>query len=157
MTPRLPRAGVLAFALVLVSLRPASAGEPGLLGRWLTERANAAVQIDRCEPDDPGRVCGTIVWLRDPLDENGLPKRDTENQSADRRDRPLIGTRILSGFVARSPDHWTGGRIYNPEDGRTYDASMRLEGADTLMVEGCVLFFCRKQVWRRAADASPPG
>ena len=65
------------------------------------------------------------------------------------RDWPLIGTQILSGFRRKSTGELGGGTIYNPEDGRSYDATMRLEGSDTLVVEGCVLFICRKQVWRK--------
>jgi hypothetical protein len=36
------------------------------------------------------------------------------------------------------------GKIYNPEDARTDDATMRLQGPDTLIVEGCVLFIGQK-------------
>jgi len=28
---------------------------------------------------------------------------------------------------------------------------VRRHGADALLVEGCVLFICRKQVWRKAS------
>jgi uncharacterized protein (DUF2147 family) len=76
---------------------------------------------------------------------------DSANPDA-ARGRPLLGTEILSGFSAKSADHWTGGKIYNPEDGRTYDASIRVNGADTLSLEGCFLFICRKQLWRRAGS-----
>jgi hypothetical protein len=41
------------------------------------------------------------------------------------------------------------GEIYNPENGRTYKALLTLRDADTLEIEGCILFVCRKQVWRR--------
>lgn len=145
--------GLMAVAMP----RPVSADEPALVGRWLTERANAVVQIGPCTGAGAGQVCGTIVWLWQPNDDSGRPRRDTENQAADRRDRPLIGTEILTGFAAKSPGYWAGGRIYNPEDGRTYDANLRLNGADALVVEGCVLFICKKQSWRRASAVCPPG
>lgn len=157
MTRRLPRICLLALALMPATIRTASGGEADLSGRWLTERANAAVQIGPCETAAAGQLCGTIVWLWQPNDESGRPRRDAENQAAERRARPLIGTEILAGFAAKAPGHWTGGRIYNPEDGRTYDATLRMQGADTLVVEGCVLFICKKQLWRRAGDVCQPG
>lgn len=150
-------AGMLGLVLALATARPASGEEAGISGRWMTERANAVVQIGPCDGSGSGQVCGTIAWLWQPNDDSGRPRRDTENQAADRRDRPLIGTQILAGFVAKSSGHWAGGRIYNPEDGRTYDASIRLDGADALVVEGCVLFICRKQMWRRTSSICAPG
>ena len=144
----------LALTLLLAA---APAGAADLAGRWLTEGANAMVEIGACEAGSPDRVCGTIVWLWQPNDERGQPRRDAAHPSTDRRDRPLVGTEILSGFAPKSPGQWTGGRIYNPEDGRTYDASLRLDGTDTLVVEGCVLFICKKQVWRRSSAICPAG
>lgn len=157
MTRRLPPACLLGLALTATCIRPAASDEPRLFGRWLTERANAAVEIGACDSPGPGQVCGRIVWLWQPNDESGRPRLDAENQAAERRDRPLIGTEILTGFVAKAPGQWAGGRIYNPEDGRTYDATLRLQGADALVVEGCVLFICRKQLWRRASEVCNPG
>ncbi len=41
------------------------------------------------------------------------------------------------------------GRIYNPENGRTYRASLKLRSPDLLEVKGCLLIVCDTQVWRR--------
>ena len=41
------------------------------------------------------------------------------------------------------------GRIYNPENGRTYRASLKLRSPDILEVKGCLLIVCDTQVWRR--------
>jgi len=66
------------------------------------------------------------------------------------RARPLVGLSILSGLTRSSKGGWEG-RIYNPEDGQTYRATVRQTAADTLTIEGCVLFICQKQVWRSAS------
>ena len=60
------------------------------------------------------------------------------------------GLAILSGLKPRQAGGWEG-RIYNPEDGQTYRATVSRNGADTLQVEGCVLFVCQKQVWWKAS------
>ncbi|WP_395714900.1 DUF2147 domain-containing protein [Reyranella sp.] len=62
----------------------------------------------------------------------------------------MIGLPILSGLAPTAGGVWSG-RIYNPEDGKTYSATLRRTAPDTLFVEGCVLFICQKQVWRKAS------
>jgi uncharacterized protein (DUF2147 family) len=51
---------------------------------------------------------------------------------------------------AAEPGFWRSGRLYNPEDGRDYKGSLHLQSPNRLVVDGCVLFLCRTQVWRRA-------
>ena len=95
-------------------------------------------------------LCGTIRWLWDAVDERGRPRLDAQNAEASLRSRPLIGLSVLSGLAPAAGGGWTG-RIYNPEDGQTYNATVRRTGPDALLVEGCVLIVCRKQVWRKAS------
>lgn len=119
------------------------------LGEWATQGSSARVQIRTCA-HAADRLCGTIVWLWEPFDKRGHPMTDSRNADPTKRGMPLIGLQLLSDFSQGSqPGTWMGGSIYNPEDGRTYSATMRLRGLDVLEVEGCVLFLCSRQVWRR--------
>ncbi|MBX9943172.1 MAG: sterol desaturase family protein [Reyranella sp.] len=136
-------AAALAGGLVLAADR--AQADDALAGRWVTQGAAAIVELAPCE-GAPG-LCGTIRWLWDPVDEKGRPRLDAQNTDATLRARPLVGLSILSG-LARSPKGGWEGRIYNPEDGQTYRAIVRRTAADTLTIEGCVLFICQKQVWR---------
>jgi sterol desaturase/sphingolipid hydroxylase (fatty acid hydroxylase superfamily) len=119
-------------------------------GEWGTQGMNAKVNLGYC-PGQTTLMCGTITWLWEPVDQSGRPKTDSQNPDVRMRDRPLLGMRILSGYRRTSSGKLGGGTIYNPEDGRTYAATMRLQGSDTLVLEDCVLFICRKQVWRKAS------
>jgi sterol desaturase/sphingolipid hydroxylase (fatty acid hydroxylase superfamily)/uncharacterized protein (DUF2147 family) len=121
-----------------------------ILGEWATQGMSAKVKVAPCA-ERAALICGTITWLWEPVDDRGRAKTDTENPDARLRGRPLIGLPILSGFRRAAAGELAGGTIYNPEDGRTYDATLRLRGADTLIVEGCFLVFCRKQVWRKVS------
>ena len=105
------------------------------------------VQIEPCGD----RLCGTIIWLKEPNDEDGNPKRDKDNQDESLRDRPIIGLKLLNGFKpdGDSKTAWDDGTIYNPEDGKTYSSEMALEGDNIMMVKGCVWIFCKKQTWTR--------
>ncbi len=119
-----------------------------ILGEWATQGMSAKVKVAPCA-DRGELMCGSITWLWDPIDPSGRPKTDTENPDARLRGRPLVGTPILSGFRRTVSPELSGGTVYNPEDGRTYDATLRLRDADTLIVEGCFLLICRKQTWRK--------
>lgn len=136
----------LLLALSLATL-PAT-GQDALNGEWITPGCNARVRIHPCK-GAPDAVCGTITWLWEPVDRSGQPVRDTNNGEAALRARPLEGLEILSGFRKAEAGRWSGGSIYNPEDGRQYSASLRLRSGEVLELQGCVLFICRQQIWRR--------
>lgn len=75
--------------------------------------------------------------------------KDTENPDPAKRNRPVVGMRILHDMapVANEP-RWAG-NIYNPEDGKHYAGSIAIKG-DKLEVEGCVLWVvCQSQTWTR--------
>ena len=141
------RATALAMALLLATA-PAAMAEGGVLGRWATPSVNAMVELAPCA--EASTLCGTIRWLWDAVDDKGQPRLDSRNADAGLRSRPLLGLSILSS-LAPAPDGGWAGRIYNPEDGQTYRAIVRQSGADALLIEGCVLFICQKQVWRKAS------
>lgn len=136
-----------ATMLLLATARPAAA-EDGVAGRWVTPGVSAIVELAPCA--EPSTLCGTIRWLWDSVDEKGRPRLYSQNTDASLRSRPLLGLAILSDLKARQSGGWEG-RIYNPEDGQTYRATINRRGADSLLVEGCVLFVCQKQVWRKAS------
>jgi uncharacterized protein (DUF2147 family) len=110
------------------------------------------VRLHRCDRGDQ-TLCGSIIWLWEPTDAAGAPPRDARNPKIELRNRPLIGLPLLTSFRrepnAKTP-RWIDGSIYDPESGRTYRATIAWRSIDILEVEGCVLFVCRTQVWRRA-------
>lgn len=140
-------AGSVLVGGLFLAADPAQAND-GLAGRWMTQGAAAIVELAPCS-GTPG-LCSTIRWLWDPVDDKGRPRLDAQNADTGLRARPLIGLSILSGLTRSSKGGWEG-RIYNPEDGQTYRATVRQITADTLAIEGCVLFICQKQVWRNAS------
>ena len=114
-------------------------------GMWMTEGGKSRIEILDCD----GKLCGRIVWIAEPNNEDGSPKRDIENDDPALRDRPILGLELLTGFSDDGDGEWTGGRIYNPEDGETYRSKLELRGPNALKVSGCVLFFCQGQIWTR--------
>lgn len=65
---------------------------------------------------------------------------------------------LLEDFRGGANGEVMQGRIYNPENGRTYRASLKLRSPDILEVKGCLLIVCDTQVWRRVESlcGTPP-
>ena len=129
-------AGLAATATMLGAGAPAFAARPAaglpIAGLWRLANDNVVIRIGAC-----GRaVCGNLVSA-DKLKANPRLK-DKKNQDPAQRGRPVRGLLLLSGF-AGGPVKWTGGKVYNPDDGHTYNSEMTLTDARTLKVEGCVL------------------
>lgn len=121
----------------------AQEGGDAILGKWLTARGKSHVQVYRCGE----RYCGKIVWLKEPLDENGQPKKDHKNKDETKRDRPLMGINLVWGFTYDGRN-WIDGRIYDPENGKTYKCKMILEGTE-LKVRGYAGPFYRTTLWTK--------
>lgn len=139
----------LAFALLSAAAAHAdTAGGTTPVGRWATEGGTSHVEIYRCGP----HFCGRIAWLKEPLGKDGRPKHDSKNPDRARRAQTIEGLTFMWSFAAaETPGEWTEGRIYNPLDGDTYRARMRLLPDGRLELRGYVVLplFGGSQRWER--------
>ncbi len=145
--PLLPRArsrkgaiaaGVVIAGLLVLPVTQARADSPAsLAGDWATPGLGAVVRLAPCTARADA-LCGAMVWAWDPA----------------RMEAGAIGREMLTGFVWRD-GAWRDGRLRNPEDGRTYQGSIRSDGA-VLRLRGCAGPFCQDQVWRRLRDIPRP-
>jgi uncharacterized protein (DUF2147 family) len=102
----------------------AAEGSSEIAGTWSSDDADhAVIALRRC----PQGLCGDV--LRQP---------DTGAKFE-----------VIGSFQRVSDTHWTGGRIYNLNDGATYVVELRLLDAARLDARACWLGFCEKQLWRR--------
>jgi uncharacterized protein (DUF2147 family) len=144
------RAFVFAVSVLLLlvpDIRARASGTASPLGRWVTEGGSSHVEIYRCGD----ALCGRIAWLREPIGKDGKPKRDSKNPDPARRAQTIEGLTFLWSFAAVAPDEWDGGRVYNPLDGDTYRARMRMLPDGRLELRGYVLLplFGGSQRWER--------
>ncbi|KAF0204237.1 MAG: hypothetical protein FD170_555 [Bacteroidetes bacterium] len=85
-----------------------------------------------------GKYVGEIVWLKDPKESNGKDKLDNKNPDNKLKTRKIMGLQILKDFTYdASLDEWSGGTIYNPSSGKTYNSYMKLEG-NKMQVRGYI-------------------
>jgi uncharacterized protein (DUF2147 family) len=97
-------------------------------GVWLME-GRATVQIFNCG----SLLCGQILRLQTPRDPEGKLNRDANNPDPALRQRRLCGLTVMWGLRPSGGDSWSGGSFYNPEDGKTYSVSARLQTADQIV------------------------
>ena len=139
------------FSLLLISFvitSPVSAAdEDAVIGEWYTKDSKALVQIYK-----QGDVYnGKIVWLKEPKNEDGSAKLDTNNPDEAQRGQPIIGLNLVKGFTYKGSNKWADGTIYDPDNGKTYKCKMNLNDDGSLKVRGFigVSLIGRTQVWTR--------
>ncbi len=143
---------LIAGAIALLGLT-ASAHAQSPLGLWLTKDADAHVRIADCG----GTLCGTIIWLKDPIDDaTGRPMTDKYNPDPAKRDRPVLGIQIMYGMQPNGAGRWSG-RFYNSDNGKIYDGNLIVTGPDSIKVEGCFLLICMGETWKRVDNRSEVG
>ncbi len=80
------------------------------------------------------------------------PAARCDKCSDDRKGQPILGMEIIRGVKkSAGNDHWDGGEILDPEEGKLYRVRLTpLEGGAKLQVRGFLGPFWRNQTWVKA-------
>ena len=118
------------FSMIFMLAPLAAAFAQDVVGKWKLEDGSAIVEVYQ-----EGDVFnGKIVWLEKPTEDDGSPAVDDNNPDKALRTRQIMGLNMLSG-LKKSGNEYSGGSIYDPGNGKTYNCSMKVEG-DILKVRG---------------------
>jgi uncharacterized protein (DUF2147 family) len=142
------RAGcVAAVAVMLAGGTFAQAPAADVAGVWIDHTGQGAVEIGPCSNlvgnlgGNPGsnRVCGRVVWLKNPEHKSVSGKR-------------ICGSQVLGDLRKDGRNLWDAGWIYNPEGEERFSAYLELANADTLRVTGYLGFKLLGETftWKRA-------
>ena len=119
------------FITLIMAFMPFVMGfAQNVVGKWKLSDGTAIVEVYKSEDVYNGK----IVWLEKPTEADGSPAIDDNNPDPALRSRQLIGLNMLSDLKATGTEY-SGGKIYDPGNGKTYNCSMRVEG-DILKVRG---------------------
>jgi len=120
--------GAMAMAMAS-SAMAASANDPH--GLWLRPEGGVQFSFYDCN----GLLCAKVVAAQ-----------NAEDQAS-------IGTVILRGATKTGPNQWKG-KLYNAEDGKTYDGFITVEKPDELTLKGCLWgVLCSGETWKRVSTA----
>ncbi len=135
---------------VVVTSVPVLAAEPPI-GEWLVKDGYAQVKVENCS----GALWGVISWEARP------GGRDNENPDPALRGRPVLGMPILldmkeqtySPFFGPKEQRWVG-HVYNSENGKMYDANVKLQSPNVMRMAGCLIGVCLDRDWTRVAGTT---
>jgi len=129
--------GTLNFVPAEAQMAPG--GTP--VGRWLTQSGNFEIDIASCG----AALCGTVVRV---LGNQSMSQPGVEMKSPDAP--AALGMKILTELTPSDDGEWEG-RIYNRENGKTYDCRVGLSAPDQLEIRAYVFLplFGKTQVWTR--------
>jgi uncharacterized protein (DUF2147 family) len=129
MTLRVLRVCVIASALLACLGSPSRADPKGL---WRA-KDGGTMRIAACG----SALCGTlasVVPRNDPA--TGKPWTDKHNPDPAKKSRPVVGVMALIAMRPSAAGKWSG-KLYNYEDGNTYDGHIIEQGPSNIRVEGC--------------------
>ena len=142
---------LLLLAALGMALTPAAGGgeDPAaqIVGNWLTEPRDGIIEISRAgDGSYQGRIVGG----------NGPQRLDPHNPDPARRSQVLLGQVIMQGLKYDGDGKWSGGMIYDPNSGRTYQCRVQLLDRQRLQMRGFIGFALlgRSQVWTRYLGSS---
>lgn len=133
---------LFSFSVLAQSMSP--------VGKWKTiddETKQPKSIVEITEKD--GKLSGKIVQLFRKPEEDQNPKCD--KCEGDKKDKPILQIEILEGLT-KDEDIWSGGRILDPKNGKTYKCKIKvIDGGKKLEVRGFIGFSLlgRTQVWER--------
>lgn len=136
-------------AMVFVCAGSMASAQMSPVGLWKsvddkTGEAKSEIRIG----EQGGVLHGRIERL---LRKDADPKAVCHECSDDRKGQPLVGLEIIRGAQkAEGKDVWEGGKILDPESGRSYTLRLTpVEGGAKLDVRGSIGPFGRTQTWVR--------
>jgi uncharacterized protein (DUF2147 family) len=145
----------LATAALLAPCSQSQAATADPTGYWYKPDAEreSKIQVFKCGAGK-SQLCAKIIWLKDPNDSRGKALHDIRNEDPSLRGRPIVGLTIFAGLMPSAPATWTG-KIYNPEDGHTYAATLTMVSRTQITLRGCKAWLlCGEKQWLRTS--APP-
>jgi uncharacterized protein (DUF2147 family) len=151
----------LAFLCTSNFSLPIPVNPDDIIGTWLNEEGTGKIEIFK-KGDE---FFGKLIWLKEPIytqkdvDDNdhpyvklGAEKVDFKNPDESKQSLPLIGQMLLREFKYDiDNEEWSGGRIYDPKNGKDYKCYLQLVEQNKLKVRGYIGFSLlgRTTYWTR--------
>ncbi len=124
------------------------AGADDIMGIWYNDDKSAKVEIFK----NGIKYYGRIIWLKEPLNEEGKEKIDKNNPDASKRSAKVMMLVILRNLVYDADDkNYQDGDIYDPKNGKDYSCKLTLLDYNNLDLRGFVGLpaFGRTSKWVR--------
>jgi len=113
----------------------------------MPEDKGSKVEIVSCAE----AMCGRVVWMEIEHDDEGNILTDIYNPNPALRTAPVLGLVIMTDIKPTDKEKVWQGRVYNPQDGRTYDFWLTVKSESQITIQGCGLYnlICQTHTWNR--------
>ncbi|HAQ21309.1 MAG TPA: DUF2147 domain-containing protein [Prolixibacteraceae bacterium] len=124
-----------------------------IAGIWWNDKKTSKIEIK----EENGKFSGTVIYINPEKYVNGEPEKDFNNPDPKLKTRSRLGLQILSGLKFHVSDNeWQGGRIYDPDNGKTYNCYAWFgQDPNVLYLKGYVVgikWLGRSTTWTRVAN-----
>ena len=129
------------FPLIILSQ------ENDICGIWIEEKKQSHIEIYKTNNQYEGK----IVWLLEPLNDEGEIKKDTKNPDITLRNKTIEGLIIVKNLEYLDNNEWGKGSIYDARSGKTYSLNAKLKNNNTLFMRGYIGFSLigKSTIWTR--------
>jgi len=135
------------FTVLFVAVAGMFGTQAQVTGKWKTiddETKEAKSIVEVYEKD--GKIYGKVVEILNPA------KKDSkcQNCKGEDKDKPILGLTIIKG-LKKDGNEYTDGDILDPQKGKLYSCTIKLDGNDKLSVRGYmgISLIGRSQTWYR--------
>tara|TARA_B100001115_G_scaffold132311_1_gene100018 strand:- start:18 stop:443 length:426 start_codon:yes stop_codon:yes gene_type:complete len=121
-----------------------------ILGVWLEEKKESKIEVYK----KGNSFFGKIIWLKEPLDEDGNIKLDKKNPNNLMRENPINGLVIMKDLKYKKKGEWSDGEIYDARSGKTYSLEVYMTNQNKLDLRGYLGFtlFGKTTSWTRVKN-----
>jgi uncharacterized protein (DUF2147 family) len=109
-------------------------------GTWKHPDNGSHISVYQCG----GGLCAKVVKVAD------AGRKDEKNPDPKLRTRSVVGVVLMSGAKKTGAATWAG-KLYNTQDGQTYNGTVTVVSKNTMKLEGCVMggLICQGPTWTR--------
>ena len=136
------------FLLTISSFSVKQDNPDAIVGSWKNGEGTGIISIYK----NGDKYQGKITWLKEPNDpKTDKPKTDINHPEEKNHSRPVLGLVNMWGFKYTDKNEWTGGKIYDPKNGKTYSCKIAMESNNVIKVRGFigVSLIGRTDTWTR--------
>ena len=141
--------GLCVLAILLSATTFAQSAADKIVGVYQVEEEGrqSKVRFTKCAD---GSYQGQIIWLLNPNNPDGSRKYDTKNPDPKLRTVPADQVVIVYGVRYNAEEQcWEGGKVYKPNNGKTYKVELSFKDAKTLRVKGSLGPVSLSRYWNK--------
>jgi uncharacterized protein (DUF2147 family) len=144
---------LIVSVLLLYAVSGIAQKAESIVGVWWNDKKTSKIEVK----EENGKFIGTVIYINPEKYVNEEPEKDYNNPDPKLKSRSRLGLQILSGLKFNLSDKkWEDGRIYDPDNGKTYDCYAWLDSdPNILYIKGYVVgikWLGRSTAWTRAAN-----